>query len=147
LGEARLGEIQEPVTPVVEKSIDQSSIAEDQAVEAAVNEGENTSSESTSIESVGNAQDPVPVIPLEQGSISVVFSGECWFTLKNGEGKTVIADLKKAGDEISYTGALPFNVVVGAVSEVTVIFEDELIDFSTVRVRNNRASLELTHLN
>jgi len=92
-----------------------------------------------------SVQEIVPEVPLEQGSIKVLFSGDCWFTLKNGEGKTVIADLKKAGDEINYSGSLPFSVVVGAVSEVTMHFDDTPIDFSTVRVRNNRASLELTH--
>ena len=96
-------------------------------------------------EVVDSAQSVLSETPLEQGSIKVVFSGDCWFTLKNGEGKTVIADLKKAGDEINYSGSLPFSVVVGAVSEVTMHFDDTLIDFSTVRVRNNRASLELTH--
>lgn len=96
-------------------------------------------------ETAESIQGTAPITPLEQGSIKVLFSGECWFTLKNGEGKTVIADLKKAGDEINYSGVLPFSVVVGAVSEVTVLFDDTLVDFSTVRVRNNRASLELTH--
>ncbi|MFD2228836.1 RodZ domain-containing protein [Alkalimarinus sediminis] len=82
---------------------------------------------------------------LEQGTVKAVFSGECWFTLKNGLGKTVIADLKTSGEEINYSGPLPFSIVVGAVSEVTMHFDDTPIDFSTVRVRNNRASLELTH--
>ena len=82
---------------------------------------------------------------LEIGVVRVVFSGDCWFTLKNGEGKTVYADLKRAGDEINYSGSLPFNLVIGAVSAVSVVFEQEPVDFSTVRVRNNRAELELTH--
>lgn len=87
----------------------------------------------------------VPVVELEQGTIKVIFSGECWFTLKNGEGRTVFAALKQAGDEINYSGPLPFSVVVGAVSEVSMFFDDKAVDFSTVRIRNNRASLELTH--
>jgi len=79
------------------------------------------------------------------GQVRVIFSGDCWFTLENGEGKTIYADLKRAGDEINYSGPAPFKLVIGAVSEVSVFFEQELIDFSTVRVRNNRAELELTH--
>lgn len=86
-----------------------------------------------------------PEATLETGSIKVSFTGECWFTLKNGLGKTVAIGLKKAGDEVNYSGELPFSVVIGAVSEVAVVFNDKTIDFSTVRVRNNRASLELTH--
>jgi cytoskeleton protein RodZ len=82
---------------------------------------------------------------LDIGVISVIFSGDCWFTLKNGEGKTVYADLKRAGDEINYSGPVPFTLVIGAVSEVSVLFDQEPVDFSTVRVRNNRAELKLTH--
>ena len=82
---------------------------------------------------------------LDIGVVSVIFSGDCWFTLKNGLGKTVYADLKRAGDEINYSGPVPFTLVIGAVSEVSVLFEQEPVDFSTVRVRNNRAELELTH--
>ncbi len=117
--------------------------------EGAKVEGEVVEVGSASVENLereeGDIQDILPVTPLEQGSVKVVFSGECWFTLKNGEGKTVIAALKRAGDEINYSGSLPFSVVVGAVSEVSMHFDDTPIDFSTVRIRNNRASLELTH--
>jgi len=84
-------------------------------------------------------------VSLDIGVVSILFSGDCWFTLKNGEGKTVYADLKRAGDEINYSGPVPFTLVIGAVSEVSVLFEQEPVDFSTVRVRNNRAELELTH--
>ncbi len=82
---------------------------------------------------------------LKIGEVRVTFSGDCWFTLKNGEGKTIYADLNRAGDEINYSGPAPFQLVIGAVSEVSVFFEQEPVDFSTVRVRNNRAELELTH--
>ena len=85
------------------------------------------------------------LLNVDLGDVRVVFSGDCWFTLKNGEGKTVYADLKREGDEINYSGPLPFKLVIGAVSVVNVFFEQEPIDFSTVRVRNNRAELELTH--
>ncbi|UZE97713.1 RodZ domain-containing protein [Alkalimarinus alittae] len=94
---------------------------------------------------VNNNQESSPEVVLDTGTLNVKFTGDCWFTLKNGNGKTVIADLKKAGEEVNYTGGLPFSVVIGAVSEATVLFNDKVIDFSTVRVRNNRASLELTH--
>ncbi len=97
------------------------------------------------VTNTNSGENMVSIDTVDTGHVRVVFSGDCWFTLKNGDGKTVYAALKKAGDEVNYSGPLPFKMVVGAVSAVNVYFEQSLFDFSTVRVWNNRAEIELTH--
>lgn len=77
------------------------------------------------------------------GEISATFTGDCWFQVKNGDGRTVIASLKKSGEVSSYKGKLPFSLVIGAVSEVSMTFQGKPVDFKQFRVRNNRTDFEL----
>jgi cytoskeleton protein RodZ len=77
------------------------------------------------------------------GKILAEFSGDCWFQVKNGDGKVVLAALKHDGDTASYAGVLPFEVVIGAVSEVRLTFNGESVDFNRFRVRNNRTDFIL----
>lgn len=77
------------------------------------------------------------------GTFKATFDGDCWFTLKNGSGKTVIAALKKAGTEASYEGQLPFNVVFGNANVAKAEFNGETLDLSPHTRRNGRAEVNL----
>lgn len=76
-------------------------------------------------------------------SLNAVFSGDCWFKLTDGTGKTVIADLKTANDEVNYQGIAPFHIVIGDASKASLQFNGESIDLAAYSSRNGRAELNL----
>lgn len=78
-----------------------------------------------------------------RGGLVITFSGDCWFTLKNGEDKTVIAALKRAGQSISYDGPKPYRLVLGAASTADVTYEGQIIDLAPYTRRNGRAEFVL----
>ncbi|MCP5206835.1 MAG: helix-turn-helix domain-containing protein [Hahellaceae bacterium] len=89
------------------------------------------------------SNDAIPSIESITGDLVATFSGDCWFQVKNGDGKVVLAALKHSGDTVSYSGVLPFQVVIGAVSEVQLTFNGEPVDFNRFRVWNNRTDFIL----
>jgi cytoskeleton protein RodZ len=89
------------------------------------------------------AESAAPSVESITGEIVASFSGDCWFQIKNGDGKVVLAALKHSGDVASYKGIVPFEVVIGAVSEVSISFNGEPVDFGRFRVRNNRTDFIL----
>ena len=76
-------------------------------------------------------------------SLYAVFSGDCWFKLTDGTGKTVIADLKTENEEVNYQGIAPFHIVIGDASKVSLVFEGESIDLAAYSSPNGRAELKL----
>lgn len=74
--------------------------------------------------------------------VEVRFSGDCWFELRDADGKRRIG-LFRAGDRLSYEGRAPFRIVVGAVSATEMEFNGTPVDFSQYPVRNNRIGLTL----
>lgn len=103
---------------------------------------ENTSSanEASSIENNSSQSSETATV---LSSIYAVFSGDCWFKVTDGTGKTVIADLKTANDEVNYQGIAPFHIVIGDASKVSLQFEGESIDLAAYSSRNGRAELNL----
>lgn len=91
------------------------------------------------------------LVPSQQTSVSTVsstlfearFSGDCWFKLVDGNNKTVFASLKRANDVISYAGQVPFRVVLGNASQVSVSFGGKVVDLAPFTARNGRAALTL----
>lgn len=110
------------------------------ATEPAQNGGEEVADNQTE-RIVSN--DAIPSIESITGDLVATFSGDCWFQVKNGDGKVVLAALKHSGDTVSYSGVLPFQVVIGAVSEVQLTFNGEPVDFNRFRVWNNRTDFIL----
>ncbi|PID42228.1 MAG: hypothetical protein CSB48_11305 [Proteobacteria bacterium] len=76
-------------------------------------------------------------------SIRAEFDGDCWVQLKNGEGKTVVAALKRKGDVVKYTGPGPFTLVVGDATVTKLEFNGEPVNFNNHRVWKKRAELTL----
>jgi cytoskeletal protein RodZ len=76
-------------------------------------------------------------------SIKALFSGDCWFKVTDMTGKSVIADLKKADEEVYYEGSAPFHIVLGDASKATLYFEGELVNLKPYTSRNGRAELTL----
>lgn len=75
--------------------------------------------------------------------LSASFTGDCWVSVENGAGQTVIASLKRAGDNLNYEGQGPFRVVLGAADAATLSFNGEVVDLSRYPAPNNRVALTL----
>ncbi|WP_148862985.1 RodZ domain-containing protein [Marinobacter fonticola] len=71
------------------------------------------------------------------------FTGDCWVSVENGQGQTVIASLKRAGDSLQYEGQGPFRIVLGAADAATLSFNGEAVDLSRYPAPNNRVALTL----
>lgn len=85
-----------------------------------------------------------PIEPLVSNVITATFSGDCWVTVKNSEGKTVIAALKTSGQSISYQGAAgPYKIVLGNARVANLYFNDEAVDLTPFTRRNGRAEFTL----
>lgn len=80
---------------------------------------------------------------LAEGVINVEFTADCWFQLTDGRGKKVFSSLKRAGDQVSYVGHLPYQLVFGDARVASVLFKGEAVDLSTTMSRNGRAELVL----
>lgn len=76
-------------------------------------------------------------------NLNAVFSGDCWFKLTDGTGKTVMADLKRANDQINYQGQAPFHIVIGDASKVSLSFNGKSVDLTQYGSRNGRAEIHL----
>lgn len=77
------------------------------------------------------------------GYLEAEFSGDCWVQLKDGQGKTVISSLKRAGDSLRYSGMPPFMLVLGDATVVTVRFNERQVDLSSQKTWKKRAELIL----
>ncbi|GIU12760.1 RodZ domain-containing protein [Shewanella sp. MBTL60-007] len=53
-------------------------------------------------------------------TLKLSLSGDCWIKVTDATGKTLVSDLKKAGNEINLSGAEPFAVTLGAPQVVTI---------------------------
>lgn len=84
--------------------------------------------------------------PLDDGVVrlKVSFSDKCWVQVTDGRGRTILASLETAADQVDITGAPPLKVIFGATSAVSdVEFEGQPVDMSSFRVVNNRAEFTL----
>ncbi|WP_019528925.1 RodZ domain-containing protein [Dasania marina] len=59
------------------------------------------------------------------------FSAECWVEIKDAEGKTLIADIKREGDNVVVEGTAPFNVVLGYAPAVVLSYNGETVEINT----------------
>ena len=80
---------------------------------------------------------------LVQASLKISFSGDCWLQVLNGAGKTPIARLQRAGDEVSYQGPKPFRVVLGDARVASLNFEGKDFDLGPYIRSNGRAEFVL----
>lgn len=78
------------------------------------------------------------------GQLVVEFSGDCWVEVQDGNGRTLVAELRSSGDTLEVSGESPLRVVLGAVSAVeSVRYSGERVQLADRRARNNRLVLNL----
>ena len=89
---------------------------------------------------------PEPSEPVDnEGRLVVEFSGDCWVEVQNSAGRTLVAELRRAGETLDVTGDGPLRVVLGAVSAVSRIsYSGDPVALSERRARNNRMVLTLS---
>ncbi|MCV6588399.1 MAG: DUF4115 domain-containing protein [Marinobacterium sp.] len=75
--------------------------------------------------------------------LTIDFSGECWVTIRDRDGKSLFNNVRRNGQQVDVTGEAPFSVLLGAANGVTSFrFNDEDVDISPFS-KNNVARLTL----
>ncbi|MFE8069622.1 DUF4115 domain-containing protein [Marinobacteraceae bacterium S3BR75-40.1] len=73
------------------------------------------------------------------------FSDDCWVEVKNANGTTVVAALKRDGDTVEYTGQGPFRIVIGNMDALDrLAFNGRAVDVTKFPVRNGRSEFTLS---
>ena len=86
-------------------------------------------------------QETSPPLATGSGLITLRFQGECWVEVKDGNGAMVFSSLKRGGEEVSLRAATPINVKLGNGDVVEVLYNHEIVPFST---RPDRKVVRLT---
>ncbi|WP_179957453.1 RodZ domain-containing protein [Exilibacterium tricleocarpae] len=63
---------------------------------------------------------PAPQVAAVSDSLELSFTDECWVEVTDAGGKVLIADLQRAGQTVSLSGAAPFNIMLGNARAVAV---------------------------
>ncbi len=67
----------------------------------------------------------------------VSFSDDCWVTIKDGNGKTLFNNIRKAGEELRIEQAGPLKILLGRTSAVSKItFAGSAIDLTPFNIKN-----------
>lgn len=83
----------------------------------------------------------------ENLGLSLAFSGESWFSIKDGAGKVLAEGMRKAGDQVALTGVEPLRVIIGNASAVSAFsYQGTSIDLAAYS-RGNVAKLSLPVVN
>lgn len=85
----------------------------------------------------------VPFTSAGSGKMSIVFDGDCWLKIVDGDGKTPIARLQRAGDVVNYEGPVPLRVVLGDARVALVTYQGESFDMAPFVRSNGRAEFVL----
>lgn len=72
-----------------------------------------------------------PTIPVDLSSkLRMSFSADCWVDIRDANGKRMLTGIKSAGEKIELSGKVPYKVVIGAPTAVTITFEGEQVDLT-----------------
>jgi cytoskeletal protein RodZ len=77
-------------------------------------------------------------------NFTAVFSGDCWFKFTNGAGKTIFAALKQQGQQVKYSGPVPFTIVIGDATKANISLNGSVVDLKPHTAGNGRAKLTLS---
>lgn len=72
-----------------------------------------------------------PAVPEGQGQFVADFSGECWLSVSDANGKVLFSGTKRANEQLDVIGKAPLAVRIGLTSSVAkATYNGELIDLS-----------------
>ncbi|CAM3557381.1 RodZ domain-containing protein [Parendozoicomonas haliclonae] len=116
-------EVVEPAAPVVESSIVE--VVEQPAIVEPAPEETVAVVEPPAAASV---TEEVPQQPSAGNQLVIRFSEDCWVEIKNAEGRVLVADLKRAGTELSLEEEGPVSIKFGNVAAVeSVLFNGQAV--------------------
>lgn len=76
--------------------------------------------------------------------LQATFVADCWVSVTDGEGKTLVSSLRRAGGGFDVSGEPPLKVVIGAADAVgSLTFQGQAVSLSDYRVVNNRVQFSL----
>ncbi|MDR0277273.1 MAG: DUF4115 domain-containing protein [Paucimonas sp.] len=74
---------------------------------------------------------PAPAeVPAGSGQVSLKFTGACWFSVTDGNGKLLTQATKKNGDVVEVVGKLPLSLHLGAARAVQVSYNGQPVDLA-----------------
>ena len=74
------------------------------------------------VEQIENeASEQVPNAP----ELAMRFSADCWVEVRDADGKRLLADLKRKGDEVRLQGKAPLELIIGYVPAISVSYGGE----------------------
>lgn len=76
-------------------------------------------------------------------ALQLSFREDCWVRIDDANGKTLINELRHAGQDAVLSGALPLNVFLGNAPGVTMMFNGQPVDSAPYTRENNTARLRL----
>lgn len=86
-----------------------------------------------------NDATPEQLVNTSIDKIQLQFSEDCWVQIKDRQGKTLVADLKRKGENLMLEGEAPFKILLGNAPGVSLVFNGE-----TVALQANKQMIRLT---
>lgn len=134
---AEPSELVNPQAPVMEPVVSGATVSG--AVSAAVAPVD-ASSEAVDV-SAAQPTEASAAAGTEEGAapqLKLSFTADCWFEIKDADGKIVFSGLKKANDELNLEGKEPLKLLVGAPMAIRIQYKGQEIDMS--RYNNGRTA-------
>ncbi len=75
--------------------------------------------------------------------LQITVNADTWATIKDADGKRLVYDLLKSGEQISVQGKAPYKAFLGNGYGVTMIYKGEKIDLSKVIRSDNTARIKI----
>jgi cytoskeleton protein RodZ len=81
-------------------------------------------------EQAGPAAQPPSADAAKTAQVRLVFEGESWVEIRDGNGDVIFSRLNAAGTERTVRGSRPLTVVVGNAPQVKLVYKDEPVDLA-----------------
>ncbi|HCN45402.1 MAG TPA: DUF4115 domain-containing protein, partial [Pseudomonas sp.] len=81
-------------------------------------------------------------VPAGSGQVSLQFTGACWFSVTDGNGKLLTQATKQKGDVVNLVGKLPLSLHLGNARAVQVSYNGQAVDLAS-STRGEIARLKL----
>ncbi len=78
--------------------------------------------------------------------IEIIFSGECWLEVIDGDRESVYSDLNRSGDVLRIRGIAPFELLFGDATVARLYYGGALIDLTSRTTRERTARIKLPAL-
>ena len=78
--------------------------------------------------------------------IEIIFSGECWLEIIDGDRESVYSDLNRSGDVLRIRGIAPFELLFGDATVASLYYGGALIDLTSRTTRERTARIKLPAL-